>query len=67
MSRNSPVPVPHSGGVHPNKRTYFRDIGRKYGVKPTTIAWWHYDKGVPLEALPAKAEAASAKPPRRSL
>jgi len=65
MSQHLPVPVPHSEGVHPNKRTYFRDIGRRYGVKPTTIASWHYEKGIPLEELPAKAKELSAKPPRR--
>jgi hypothetical protein len=62
---NPPVPVVHSEGVHPNKQTYFRSLGRQYGIKHTTIAWWHYAKGVPLDQLPAKAKALSAKPPRR--
>jgi hypothetical protein len=66
MSQNQPVPVPHAGGVHPDKRTFFRSLGRKYGIKPTTIASWHYGKGVPLDELPARAEALSAKPPRRA-
>jgi hypothetical protein len=64
---NRPVPIPHSAGVHANKRTFFRDLGRKYGVNPSTIASWHYEKGIPLEQLPEKAKALSAKPPRRSL
>ena len=62
----SQIPVPHVGGVHPDKRTFFRSLGRKYGIKPATIASWHYGKGVPLEELPVKAEALSAKPPRRT-
>ena len=59
-------PVPHPGGIHPNKLTYFRSLGHQYGINHRTIADWHYSKGVPLEQLPAKAQAASAKPPRRS-